>query len=227
MVASASPAAGAAVVAVFDLYGTLTYRDTFIPWLLGYTLRQPTHWWRLLGLVPIGFAAAVGVRDRGRLKSWLLRVLAGGSDSAALDCWSRDYAARVVATSIRPAAREALQRHLAAGDHVIVLSASVDAYVPRIAALLGVHETICTGVRWREDGRLDGRLTTPNRQGEEKALVLRALRERFAGCRFAAYGNTAGDLPHLRLADAPLLVNANGRARRQAVHLGIPTADWS
>jgi phosphatidylglycerophosphatase C len=224
----AAPAShhAAAAVAVFDLDGTLTYRDTFIPWLFGFVRRQPRRWWRFLGLLPIGLAATLGVRDRGRLKSWLLRVLAGGADSALLDAWSRDYAARVVAGQIRSEALATLQHHVAAGDHVIVLSASVDAYVPRIAALLGAHETLCTGVRWREDGRLDGRLTTANRQGEEKAVVLRSLRERFPGRPFAAYGNTSGDLPHLRLAERPLLVNANRRARRRARHLGIPTAEW-
>ncbi len=226
MAASANRPAEAAVVAVFDLDGTLTYRDTFIPWLLGYTLTQPGRWWRFLGLLPIGIAAALGVRDRGRLKSWLLRALAGGSDGVTLDRWSRAYAEQVVATQLRAEAVAAVRRHLAAGDHVIVLSASVDLYVPRIAALLGVHETICTGVRWREDGRQDGRLATANRQGEEKAAVLRALRIRFAGSSFAAYGNTSGDLPHLRLADHPLLVNGSRRARRLADSLAIPTGEW-
>ena len=224
--AAASASAEAARVAVFDLDGTLTYRDTFIPWLLGYVLSQPRRWWRLTGLLPIGIAAALGVHDRGRLKSWLLRLLAGGSDSAVLDAWSRNYAEKVVEEQIRPGARDTLHQHLDSGDHVIVLSASVDAYVPRIAGLLGAHETICTGVRWREDGRLDGRLTTANRQGEEKASVLRALRERFPGRTFSAYGNTTGDLPHLRLVEHPLLVNGNARACRKATALGIATDHW-
>lgn len=226
MAASANHPAEAARVAVFDLDGTLTYRDTFIPWLLGYTASRPGRWWRFLGLLPIGFAAALGVHDRGRLKSWLLRALAGGTDGAVLDGWSREYAARIVREQVRAGALAAFQRHLANGDYVIVLSASVDAYVPRIAALLGAHETICTGVRWREDGRLDGRLTTANRQGEEKAAVLRDLRQRFPGRSFAAYGNTRGDLPHLRLVEQPLLVNGNAAARRRAVALGIPTDEW-
>lgn len=226
MAASATVSAEAGGVAVFDLDGTLTYRDTFMPWLLGYVTARPGRWWRLLGLLPVGLAAALGVHDRGRLKSWLLRLLAGGTDSAVLDAWSCEYAARIVREQIRPEALATLQRHLAAGDHVIVLSASVDAYVPRIAALLGAHETICTGVRWREDGRLDGRLTTPNRQGEAKAEVLRGLRERFPGKSFAAYGNTTGDLPHLRLVEHPLLVNGNAGARRRANALGIPTNEW-
>lgn len=220
-VAGASP-----VVAVFDLDGTLTYRDTFVPWLLGFVARHPARWWRLLAFLPIGIAVLCGVRDRGRLKSWLLRAFAGGVDSAVLDRWSAAQVQRVVETQLRPGAVATLRAHQAAGDHVILLSASVDAYVPRIGSLLGITEVICTGVRWHVDGRLDGRLTTANRQGEEKAEVLRGLRERFPGRVFAAYGNTTGDLPHLRLTDRPLLVNGNASARRRAESLGIPVDEW-
>ena len=213
-------------VAVFDLDGTLTYHDTFVPWLLGFVARHPARWWRLLAFLPIGVAVLCGIRDRGRLKSWLLRAFAGGVDSAVLDRWSAEHVQHVVSSQLRPGAVATLRAHQANGDHVILLSASVDAYVPRIGSLLGVNETICTGVRWRVDGRLDGHLTTANRQGEEKAVVLRSLRERFPGRVFAAYGNTKGDLPHLRLVEKPLLVNGNAGARRRAEALGIPTDEW-
>jgi HAD superfamily phosphoserine phosphatase-like hydrolase len=180
----------------------------------------------LLAFLPIGIAIVCGVRDRGRLKSWVLRAFAGGVDSAVLDRWSAAQVQQVVETQLRTGAVATLRAHQAAGDHVILLSASVDAYVPRIGSLLGITEVICTGVRWHEDGRLDGRLTTANRQGEEKAVVLRALRERFPGRVFAAYGNTTGDLPHLRLVERPLLVNGNASAKRQAAALGIATDEW-
>ena len=147
-------------------------------------------------------------------------------DSAVLDHWSASQAQHIVDTQLRAGAVATLRAHQAAGDHVVLLSASVDAYVPRIGSLLGITEIICTGVRWHENGRLDGRLTTANRQGEEKAVVLRALREKFPGRAFAAYGNTTGDLPHLRLVERPLLVNGNASARRKATALGIATDEW-
>jgi phosphatidylglycerophosphatase C len=220
------PGATPQAIAVFDLDGTLTYRDTFVPWLLGYVRARPARWWRLPALLLIGAAVVLGVRDRGRLKAWLLRTLAGGAAQADLADYSRAYAERVCADEIRAGALAAFRQHLATGDHVVVLSASVDAYVPLIANRLGAGEVICTGVRWHPDGSLDGRLATANRQGEEKAVVLRELRARHPGATFSAYGNTSGDLPHLRLVERPLLVNGSARARRQADALGIPTGDW-
>ena len=96
-----SRAAGASsAVAVFDLDGTLTYRDTFVPWLLGFVAAHPVRWWRLLAFLPIGIAIVCGVRDRGRLKSWLLRAFAGGVDSAVLDRWSAAQVQQVVETQL-------------------------------------------------------------------------------------------------------------------------------
>ena len=105
-----SPTASAAgtgrpgVVAVFDLDGTLTYRDTFIPWVLGFVAPRPTRWWRLLVFLPLGLAVLCGARDRGMLKAWLLRALAGGAEAAVLDRWSQIYAQRVVDQQLRQGA---------------------------------------------------------------------------------------------------------------------------
>jgi len=83
----------------------------------------------------------------------------------------------------------------------------------------------CTGVRWNGD-RLDGRLTTPNCRGEEKARRFAELRGRYPGLTTAAYGNAASDLDHMKLADRGVLVNGDERARRQAVGLGVACEDW-
>ena len=41
----------------------------------------------------------------------------------------------------------ALQVHRAAGDHLVLLSASPDLYVPLIGRLLGFERTLCTEIR--------------------------------------------------------------------------------
>ena len=100
----------------------------------------------------------------------------------------------------------AIARHRSQGDTLVLMSASVDLYVPALGERLGFGRTICTGVAWRGEF-LDGALATPNRRGEEKARCLEALRAEHAGARITAYGNSASDLPHLRLADRGVLVN--------------------
>jgi phosphatidylglycerophosphatase C len=165
-------------------------------------------------------------RDRGRIKSRLIRALLGNLDRDAVASLTKAFLDRRLAGLTRPAALAALARHRARGDWLVLLSASTDFYVREIGARLGFDEVICTEVRWL-DGRLDGTFTTPNRRGAEKTRCLEGLRARHPGARLAAYGNAASDLEHLGRADAPLLVNAPARARRQARSLGIPVADWN
>ena len=113
----------------------------------------------------------------------------------------------------------AIRRHRDAGHYLVLMSASVDFYVPEFGRQLGFDQVISTGVRWNGD-RLDGTLTTPNRRGEEKARCLRALVAERADADTFAYGNSDSDLPHLQLARHGLLVNGCLAARRAAAALG-------
>lgn len=211
-------------LAVFDLDGTVTRRDTFLPYLSGWLQRHPERrrWPALAGALWRYFTAG---RDRGRLKSELLQRWMAGAPRAEVDDWSRAFVDALDHGRLCPGALAAIARHRAAGDRLVLLSASVDLYVPLIAARLGFDESICTGVAWR-DGRLEGSLTTPNRRGGEKLRCVEALRARFPGLPIAAYANSRSDLPHLRAVEQPLLVNARAADRGLARQLGIPLADW-
>lgn len=211
-------------LAVFDLDGTVTRRDTFVPYLRGWLRRHPQRRGWLRALRPVLRFIFAG-RDRGRLKSGLLRAYVSGADRVEVDAWSDQFVAGLGDAEFCPGALQAIARHRAAGDRLVLLSASVDLYVPRIGQRLGFHETICTGVAWRGD-RLDGALTTANRRGEEKRRCIEELRSRHPGCRIAAYANSASDVAHLAAVEEPLLVNGSRRGRRRAASRGIRAADW-
>src|SRR6185437_16645380 len=124
-----------------------------------------------------------------------------------------------------PAALAVLEAHRAAGDRLILLSASPDLYVPRIGRLLGFERTVCTEIRWTGD-RLDGALITANRRGAEKLRCLEWLRTQYPDLPMTAYGNSASDLDHMRHAERALLVNGNAAARLSAQASGIAAANW-
>jgi phosphatidylglycerophosphatase C len=214
-------------VAVFDLDGTLTWRDTLVSFLGGYLQHHPARCGRLWRL-PLAAAAYLCLsRDRGALKSAMIRMVMGGEPRARIDAWADTFVAGLEARgTFRPGALAALEEHRAAGDHLVLLSASPDLYVPRIGRLLGFERTLCTEIRWRQD-LLDGALATPNRRGEEKSSCLAWLRTQYPGLPVVAYGNSDSDLPHLRLADGAMLVNAGAAARRAAAALGLAVAEWS
>ncbi|MGA7539380.1 MAG: HAD-IB family hydrolase [Steroidobacteraceae bacterium] len=213
-------------LAIFDLDGTLTRHDTLAPYVLGFLLRRRV--WRfpaLLLVLPALFGYALGRLDRGELKSAFIRAALGGCTREELDSWTTVFIDHLLAHGLFPSALAAIAAHLRAGDHLVLLTASPDLYAPAIAHALGFREVICTGVRW--DGeRLRGTLITPNRRGEEKARCLEALRARHPGIEAVAYGNATSDLPHLKLVERGVLVNASAAARREAVRQGIGCADW-
>lgn len=200
-------------LAVFDLDGTITRHDTLLPFLGGFLLRHP---WRLLRLA-LALPAVARYplrRDRGAVKGALIHAALGGLTRARLERWCARFVPRVLQRGLYVEALEAIAQHRARGDRLLLMSASTDLYVPRIAAALGFDESVCTRVRWRADERLDGHLATPNCSGEEKRRCLAALITRDAPQRVVAYGNAGSDLPHLRLAQQGFLVNAPARLLR-------------
>ena len=154
-------------------------------------------------------------------------MLMRGEKRSVVDGWAQTFVASLkVAQQFRPVALAVVETHRAAGDHLVLLSASPDFYVPLIGRLLGFELTLCREIVWQGE-RLDGRLKTPNRRGEEKLRCLALLRQQYPGLAVIAYGNSASDLDHLREADRALLVNGDSAARRLAAKSNIPVSYWN
>jgi phosphatidylglycerophosphatase C len=163
-------------------------------------------------------------RDRGALKGALIHAALGGSTRQGLSPWTQRFVAQLTGSGLYAEALQAIAAHRRRGDRLLLMSASPDLYVPSIAQALGFDEVICTEVRWRADGRLDGRLASANRRGEEKRRCLATLIARDAPGRVVAYGDSGSDLPHMLLAQQAFMVNPPARlahrlpAQVQAVH---------
>jgi phosphatidylglycerophosphatase C len=213
-------------VALFDLDGTITWRDTFLPFMWGFLLRHPRRFVNLWQLPGALFGYCVH-QNRGRLKSRIISMAMRGAGRAEIDAWAEDFVGALqLRGRLRPVALRVLEAHRNAGDRLVLLSASPDLYVPKIGRLLGFERTLCTEIAWDGD-QLAGDLRTPNRRGEEKAHCLKWLRSQYRNFRVIAYGNSTSDLDHMREADRALLVNGNAEARRAAQSLKIATAEWS
>jgi phosphatidylglycerophosphatase C len=219
-------AAGPVQLAVFDLDGTITHRDTLLPYVMGFPMSAAR---KLLGvLVFCGtlILFVLGLRDRGQVKSAFIRSTLRGKTRAQVQAWTAEFVPSVLKKGVFADALSRIEQHRKEGARLVLMSASTDLYVPAFGAALGFDEVICTSVEWNDD-RLEGHLTTPNRRGTEKTRCFEALRQAHPGLTTAAYGNAASDLDHMRLADHPLLVNASNSAKREASRLGVPVAtDW-
>jgi phosphatidylglycerophosphatase C len=200
------------LLAVFDLDGTISRHDTMMPFVFGWWWRRPWRWLRMLGALPTMAAFAGGRADRGALKGALLRYTLGGLQRTVVERWAQRYVDALIPSGLFADALARVRAHREAGDYLVLMSASVDCYVPLIARALGFDECVCSVVLWRTDGRLDGRLAGANCRGEEKSRQLVAMRERLQPASVIAYGNSSADLPHLRLADRAVYVNGGSDA---------------
>ena len=163
--------------------------------------------------------------DRGRVKGSLIRALLGGLGRTAIGALTESFVTRLASPMLLPQALAAIARHRAAGDRLVLLSASTDLYVPALGARLGFDEVICTPVAWDGD-RLLGTLAGPNVRGQQKQRAILELKARHPGTRIAAYANSGSDFEHLCCVERPTLVNGSGAARRRATRLQMPCADW-
>lgn len=210
---------------VFDLDGTITRRDSLFGYVLGFGLR---HDFRILGLprvLPELWRFMRGNSNHGLLKAALIRAVMAHAPRDQVSAWTQRYLSALLRQGVFFNALKQIEQHRAAGDHLVLMTATVDLYVPDLAVSLGFNEWICTPVAWDGD-RLRGDLIGPNVRDQEKARQLAELRLRFPGREVIAYGNSLPDLPHLRLADQAVLINANASLRRAASDIPIDYRQW-
>ena len=209
----------------FDLDGTVTRRDTLVPYVLSLLLRRPWRLVRLVTVLPMLLRFSVGRANHGQLKGALIHSALGGLPRSVIAAHTSRWVPQLLARGVHADALRAIAAHRSQHDHLVLMSASVDFYVPAIGAALGFDETVCSTVRWSGD-RLHGDLTSENVRGDEKVEQVRRLRQRFPDARTIAYGNSIPDVPHLDVVDQGWCVNASGKLRIECERRGIRVVQW-
>jgi phosphatidylglycerophosphatase C len=223
---------GTTGIAVYDLDGTITRSDTFVPFLLGFLFKNPSRIFRCIPLPLHALIFWTGLRGNNWAKQKFLTLVCGGASRQALADYSADFAVIVVQNGLLPGAVASIEAHRARGDRLILITASLDLYVDAIARHLGFDDVIASKVAWRTtsdlDATLDGRLDGENCYGSNKVERLMAL---LANDRrnapITAYSDHRSDLPLLAVADTGYVVNPDSRMRKLAQASGLPVLDWS
>lgn len=124
--------------------------------------------------------------------------------------------AEAVASRSYPAGRWLIQRHVAAGDLVVVLSASPQEVVGAVAKRLGAEVGIGT-VAEVDDGCYTGRLAGPFCHGAGKLERLHAVLGYPDLAGATAYADSASDLPVLLACGHAVAVNPDRQLRTAAL----------
>ncbi|MDP3702239.1 MAG: HAD family hydrolase [Hylemonella sp.] len=189
------------VVAAFDFDGTLTWRDTLLPFLRR-LLGTPTLLWVLLMCSPWLIAYALRLTSNHRAKAVLLQASLAGRTVDEVKRCAQAFVREYLPLQWRPWAMHQLVQHQQQGHRCVLISASTSLYMHLAGQSLGVDAVLCTEMEVA-DGRYTGRMATANCHGEEKVRRLQAwLATEFDASQpvLHAYGDTSGDRPMLRLA---------------------------
>ena len=139
----------------FDLDGTVARRDTLLPYVARDPLPRPWRWWRLAGVLAPALGFAVGRGERGALKGALIHAALGGASSRDIEDWNTRFLPYLSRRAFSPSAVAAIAGHRRQGDYLVLMSASVDLYVPEIGRRARLQRDDLQ--RRRVDGRSTGR----------------------------------------------------------------------
>lgn len=189
-------------VAAFDFDGTLTRRDTFMPFLAR-GLGWPRFLWALLVCSPWLAGYALRLVRNDMAKQRLMLATLKGKSTLEMQDWTTRWLEHDFPGQLREEAMAQLTWHQQQGHCCVMVSASPDIYLERVARQMGFDALLCTEMQV-ENNHLTGAMRTPNCHGEQKVIRLQAwLTQRFVSVEdllLYAYGDTSGDKPMLRMA---------------------------
>jgi HAD superfamily hydrolase (TIGR01490 family) len=193
-------------VAAFDFDGTLTRRDTLLPFLAS-VIGWPALARRLGAEAPALARMSVGRADRDVTKERVLSRALAGRPYAEVEQAGVAYGAVLASDAITYEMRDRVAWHQREGHEIVIVSASLDVYLCEVARQLDVEHTLCTSLERDDAGLCTGRMLGGNCRGPEKAKRLRAhLGDALDDIELWAYGNSGGDDEMLAMAQHPVRV---------------------
>ncbi len=198
---SAASLPGRSTVAAFDVDGTLSVRDCMIPFLTLLAGRR-----RLLAgclRQPKALVSSVIHRDRDRFKAVIVRAAYRGRRRVDVEKLGSTFAATIEAALLRADTPKRLAWHQRHGHRVVLVSASLGAYLHPLGERLGVDGVLCTEAVVETNDRYTGDLIGLNCRGAEKERRLRVWMadHGLADAELWAYGDSSGDRELLVAAD--------------------------
>ena len=158
-------------------------------------------------------ARGLGTATLERLAVSLLELVSG-QEHAPLAGLAGEVGG-LLADETYPGARWLLQRHQAAGDLCVLVSAAPQDLVDAVGRALGFHRTVGT-VAEVESGRFTGRLASVLCHGDGKLVRLQEALGEVAFHAATAYGDSGSDVPLLGACRHPVAVNPDRHLRAVA-----------
>lgn len=197
---------------IFDLDGTLTKKDTYLPFL-----------WLCLGQFGLQKLSVVvlplyvllyklGIISNHQLKEIFLSKILTGISLEQLEPVSEKFVSSLIDKGLNRPIIQVLNVHLKKRHKVILVSASFDFYVLKLARKTGINQVVCTRAEVN-DGILTGRILGKNCHGEEKVRRLESTLSQPDWRSSVLYTDHHSDYPLLKKVKKGILVNPGLRTR--------------
>ena len=185
-------------LALIDFDGTITTKGVY-PDFLRFAVSRTRKLTAGAVLSPLLVGYKIGLISDPAIRLVLSRASFQGDAPARVWALGEQFVRDVLPALTRPVALERIAWHKDRGDRVVVVSASLDAYLIPWCRALSL-DLICTELEISA-GRLTGRYVQGDCYGIEK---VRRIRERLTPADYGtiyAYGDTEDDRPMLDMAD--------------------------
>jgi len=210
---------------LFDLDHTLLNGDSDVLWcdfLIAKGVLDKEHFAARNADIETRYqAGTVGLQE---FADFYVGTLAGRSPQQ----WEplrQEFMAEWIAPRITPAAIALVDKHLEAGDLVLMTTATNRFLTELTAMYFDIEHLIATEAEIRDD-RFTGRTTGTLNMREGKVTRLKdwmkARGLHFKDCQSTAYSDSINDLPLLEAVNQPVTVNADARLAAIAAERGWP-----
>lgn len=189
------------VIAAFDFDGTLTYKDSLLPFF-SFSCGRCRTARALVQNLPVFLKYSLGKASRQKVKEALLTSLLAGQTLAEINQAGYHFSKDILPKLIRPSVLQKFHWHLQQGHRCILISANLDIYLTHWGKLNGFHDVICSNCDTK-NGILTGQLKGLNCWGQQKVIRLLDLVGQKENFVLYAYGDSQGDAELLKLADHP------------------------
>lgn len=179
-------------LAAFDFDGTITKKDTFIE-IIKYYGGIKKFLFTLLVFSPLLLLLKFHLYPNWKIKQKIFSYYFKGMQFSDFMQLCKSFAEKYYGSIIYEEAKHQIEEHLSNDDKVVIISASIDAWVKVFASKLGVTNVIATEIETDYNGVITGNFLTKNCYGKEKVKRLRNKYPNLSTYHIIGYGDSKGD----------------------------------
>ena len=186
-------------IAVFDLDGTLTTKDTLLEFIK-FVCGVPRFYWGFLLFCPILILMKLHLFPNWKAKQMFFSHFYKGWEYNDFKAKGQLFANEIEKMENRKML-EKLNDHLNHSDVVYVISASIFEWVQPWCEKIGVSRVLATQIEVDANGIISGRFATKNCYGKEKVRRLLEVEPERRSYILYAYGDSRGDKEMIAFSD--------------------------